>query len=175
MDKHQEYVNDKAMYAYGKYLRGEAFEKARAIILKDDKVAFIKDLSNGNITIPGGGVDDGETLEQAVIREALEETNIVVQPIMQVGREEYLVSMQIGDVDFESARVAYAYLCEFVEQQKGRNGLEGEYAGKTEITEYKTDGADQHLQGRPRGKYVCLHHASAISGKWSLAEKQVQL
>ena len=50
------------MYAYEKYLKGEFFEKVRAVILKDDKVAFIKDLSNGNITVPGGGDDDGETL-----------------------------------------------------------------------------------------------------------------
>ncbi len=133
MDKHQAYVNEKAMYAYGKYLRGEAFEKARAIILKDNQVAFIRDLSNGNITVPGGGVDEGETLVDAVKREALEETHMVVEPIMQVGKESYGVDMQIGDVDFVSERVAYAYLCEFVEQQKGSNGLEGEYAGETEI------------------------------------------
>jgi len=133
MDKHQAYVSEKTMYAYGKYLRGEFFEKVRAIILKEDKVAFIKDLSNGNITVPGGGVDDGETLEEAVIREAIEETNITVKPVMVVGEEFYNVDMQIGDVDFVSKRVAYAYLCEFVEQNQGENGLEGEYAGKVEI------------------------------------------
>ena len=133
MDKHQAYVNDKTMYAYGKYLRGEAFEKARAIILKDNQVVFIKDLSNGNITVPGGGVDEGETLVEAVKREALEETHMIVEPIMQVGEESYNVDMQIGDVDFVSTRVAYAYLCEFVKQEKGKNGLEGEYAGKVEV------------------------------------------
>jgi len=133
MDKHQEYVNEKTMYAYGKYLRGEYFEKARAIILKDGKVAFIKDLSNGKITVPGGGVDDGEKIEEAVSREALEETNIVVKPIMPVGKEFYDVDMQIGDVEFKSKRVAYAYLCEFVEEKQGSNGLEGEYQGNVEI------------------------------------------
>jgi len=133
MDKHQAYINEKTMYAYEKYLKGEFFEKVRAVILKDDKVAFIKDLSNGNITVPGGGVDDGETLEVAVKREAMEETNMVINPIMILGKEFYNVDMQIGDVDFVSKRVAYAYLCEFVEQNKGSNGLEGEYAGNTEI------------------------------------------
>ncbi len=133
MNKHDAYISEKTMYAYQKYLRGEYFEKARAIILKDGKVAFIKDLSNGNITVPGGGVDDGETLEAAAVREAMEETNIVVKPIMPVGKEFYDVDMQIGDVDFVSKRVAYAYLCEFVEEKEGSNGLEGEYAGKVEI------------------------------------------
>ena len=133
MDKHEAYVNEKTMYAYGTYLRGEYFEKARAIILKDDKVAFIKDLSNGKITVPGGGVDDGETIENAVKREALEETGMVVEPIMPVGKEYYDVEMQIGDVDFTSSRVAYAYLCDYIDKKEDLHGLEGEYAGKTEI------------------------------------------
>ena len=133
MDKHQAYVNEKTMYAYGKYLRGEYFEKARANILKDNKVAFIKDLSNNKITVPGGGVDDGESLEEAVKREALEETGMIVEPIMPVGKELYDVDMQIGDVDFVSKRVAYAYLCDFIEQKEELHGLDGEYAGKTEI------------------------------------------
>ena len=63
----------------------------------------------------------------------MEETNMVINPIMILGKEFYNVDMQIGDVDFVSKRVAYAYLCEFVEQNKGSNGLEGEYAGNTEI------------------------------------------
>lgn len=133
MDKHQTYINDKTMLAYQKYLKGEYFEKARAIILKEDKVAFIKDLTSGEITVPGGGVDESETIEQAAVREAMEETNIIVKPIMLVGKEFYEVDMQIGDVDFKSARVAYACLCEFIEQKKGEHGLEGEYAGKTEV------------------------------------------
>ena len=133
MDKHQEYINEKTMYAYQKYLKGEYFEKARAIILKDDKVAFIKDLSNGKVTVPGGGVDENETIEEAAVREALEETNIVVKPIMPVGKEYYDVDMQIGDVDFKSARVAYAYLCEFVEKTEGEQGLDGEYQGEIEV------------------------------------------
>lgn len=133
MDKHQDYVNEKAMYAYGLYLRGEEFKKARAIILRDNQVVFIKDLTNGKLTVPGGGVDEGETIEEAVMREALEETNIVVKPIMPVGEESYNVEMQIGDVDFISARVAYAYLCEFVEQKQGKNGLDGEYAGAIDV------------------------------------------
>ena len=133
MDKHQAYINEKTMYAYQKYLKGECFEKARAIILKDGQVAYIKDFSNGKITVPGGGVDDGETLEDAVKREALEETGIIVNPLMLVGKESYDVDMQIGDVDFKSDRVAYAYLCEYVDKKEDLHGLDGEYAGKTEI------------------------------------------
>lgn len=133
MNKHDAYVNDKTMIAYEKYLKGECFQKARAIILKDGEVAFIKDLSNDNITVPGGGIDENESLEDATIREAMEETNMTVKPIMVVGEEYYEVPMQIGDVDFLSPRVAYACLCEYVEEKEGKHGLEGEYAGETEI------------------------------------------
>ena len=133
MDKHQDYVYKKAMYAYHLYLEGKDFEKARAIILKGDQVAFIKDLTTGKLTVPGGGVDEGETIEEAAKREAMEETNMVVNPVMIVGKEFYDVDMQIGDVDFVSSRVAYACLCEFVEQKKGKNGLEGEYSGNIEV------------------------------------------
>jgi len=52
---------------------------------------------------------------------------------MPVGKEFYDVDMQIGDVEFKSKRVAYAYLCEFVEEKQGSNGLEGEYQGNVEI------------------------------------------
>ena len=133
MNKHDAYVNDKTMLAYEKYLRGEYFEKARAIILKDGQVAYIKDLSNDKITVPGGGIDDNESIEDATKRESFEETGIVVKPIKIIGKKYYDVDMQIGDVDFVSSRVAYACLCEFVEQKKGKHGIEGEYSGKTEI------------------------------------------
>ena len=133
MKKHEDYVNEKTMEAYHKYLNGEYFVKARAIIVKDGLVAFIKDLKTGNVTVPGGGVDENETVEQAAIREAKEETGINVKPIMPIGKEYYDVPMQIGDVDFDSKRVAYAYLCEFVSQEEGFAGLEGEYQGKIEI------------------------------------------
>ena len=133
MKKHEDYVNEKTMEAYQKYLSGEYFMKARAIILKEGKVAFIRDLKNGNVTVPGGGVDAGETIEQAAIREAKEETGINVKPIMPVGKEYYNVPMQIGDVDFDSKRVAYAYLCEYESEEEGFAGLEGEYQGKIEV------------------------------------------
>ena len=109
MDKHEKYVNDKTMEAYGKYLRGDYFEKARAIIVKDGLVAFIKDLKTGKVTIPGGGVDEGETLEQACAREALEESGFEVNPIMRIASNEYEVKMSIGSIDFVSKRIEYFF------------------------------------------------------------------
>ena len=133
MKKHEEYVNEKTMEAYQKYLNGEYFVKARAIIVKDGLVAFIRDLKTDKVTVPGGGVEENETVEQAAVREAKEETGINVTPIMPIGKEYYDVPMQIGDVDFDSKRVAYAYLCEYDSQEEGFAGLDGEYQGKIEV------------------------------------------
>jgi len=56
------------------------------IVSKDHKILMgKKDPSKGGVYsdcwhIPGGGIDEGETMEQAVIREVLEETGIDISP-----------------------------------------------------------------------------------------------
>lgn len=132
MNKHDQYVLDKTMYAYDLYLKGEYFKKARAVIVKDGQVLFIKN-SKGGLTVPGGGVDQGESILQAAEREAFEETGIKVRPIKEIGANYYDVDMQLGDVDFVSKRVEYIYLCEYLEQIADLHGLDGEYDKMPEI------------------------------------------
>ena len=57
--------------------------RAAAIILEGDRVALIRRDRNRRgipyFLFPGGGVEEGETTEQAVVREVLEETGLEVE------------------------------------------------------------------------------------------------
>lgn len=59
------------------YTRDRAF----GVIMKDDHILMVQETWNGrtNWTLPGGGVEEGETLEEAVVREVMEETNVSVK------------------------------------------------------------------------------------------------
>lgn len=53
---------------------------ARAIVILDDKIALLERHRQGKryFVFPGGGIDRGETPEQAAIREAFEETGLQI-------------------------------------------------------------------------------------------------
>lgn len=55
--------------------------RARAILMQNDCIALIKRRRDGHTyyVFPGGGVEEGETPEQAVIREAHEELGLHIQ------------------------------------------------------------------------------------------------
>jgi 8-oxo-dGTP pyrophosphatase MutT (NUDIX family) len=54
--------------------------KARVVIIQNDRIAFIKRQRTDRtyFVFPGGTLESGETLEQAAIREAREETGLEV-------------------------------------------------------------------------------------------------
>lgn len=52
----------------------------RSVIVRGTKVALVKSTAKGFYQFPGGGVDSGETHEQALIRETMEEVGLTVLP-----------------------------------------------------------------------------------------------
>jgi mutator protein MutT len=72
--------------------------RAVAILIEDDKLAVIERHRAGRhyYTFPGGGVDAGETVEQAVVREVEEELGLRVA-----------VERKVADVWFHGNRQEY--------------------------------------------------------------------
>ena len=83
-----------------------------AIIIKEDEVLLIKRgtaPSIGNWSIPGGGVELGESLEDACHREVQEETGLEIQIIEQCAVLDRIIKDSINRVQFHY--VLIDYLC----------------------------------------------------------------
>jgi 8-oxo-dGTP diphosphatase len=73
-----------------------------AAIFRDGKVLIARRArppAHGLYTLPGGGVELGETLEQAVIREVREETSLKIEPIELVGFRQAIARDTEGRVE----------------------------------------------------------------------------
>jgi len=59
---------------------GSVFKRpsARAIIIKDRKIAMVYSKKYNYYKFPGGGIENGECMEDALIREVSEETGLCV-------------------------------------------------------------------------------------------------
>jgi len=56
-------------------------EGSRAIVVRDGKILLTHELNSGWWLLPGGGLEEGETPEECVIREVEEETGYIVRPV----------------------------------------------------------------------------------------------
>ena len=71
---------------------------ARSIIIRDGKVAMIHSLKYDYCKFPGGGIEDGETPVETMIRETREEAGLVVAP-ESVEEYGYVHRVQRSDKD----------------------------------------------------------------------------
>jgi 8-oxo-dGTP diphosphatase len=73
-----------------------------AAIFRDGRVLIVRRArppAHGLYTLPGGGVELGETLEEAVIREVREETALEVQPVALAGYRQAIAHDAKGKVE----------------------------------------------------------------------------
>ncbi len=73
-----------------------------AAIFRDGRVLIVRRArppAHGLYTLPGGGVELGETLEQAVMREVREETGLAIAPLGLVGFREAIARDAAGRVE----------------------------------------------------------------------------
>lgn len=84
------------------------------VIVHGGKVLLVKRAKEplrGRWMVPGGTVERGETLEQALVREVREETGVLVQP------RDLLLVLERIDREGEAVRFHFVildYLCDFV-------------------------------------------------------------
>lgn len=108
-----------------------------AVLIHDGKVLLIqraKDPLRGRWMIPGGTVEMGETLEQALVREVAEETGLMVSPRLLLGVFDR-IERRNGSVD--SHYVIVDYLCRYVSGAltAGSDALAARFAGLEELPE----------------------------------------
>jgi len=73
-----------------------------AAIIRDGKVLVVRRARNPALslyTLPGGGVETGETLMQAVTREVREETALEIEPVALAGHREAIARDAQGRVE----------------------------------------------------------------------------
>jgi len=73
-----------------------------AAIFRDGRVLIVRRAqppARGVFTLPGGGVELGETLEQAVIREVREETALEIEPLKLAGYRQMIARDAAGLVE----------------------------------------------------------------------------
>ena len=73
-----------------------------AAIFRDGKVLIVRRArppAHGLYTLPGGGVELGETLEQAIVREVREETGLAIEPIALAGYRQVIARDADGGIE----------------------------------------------------------------------------
>lgn len=101
-------------------------KSGRAIVFIEDKIVSMYREKGDRVyyTFPGGGMDEGETEQQCVTREVIEEFGMTVEPIKKV----YV---------YESAKsIEHFYLCKWISGEFG-SGEGEEYQGDVSRGVYK--------------------------------------
>ena len=89
-------------------------------VFKDDQVLLVRRLNEpakGRLGIPGGVVELGEKVSDAAVREVLEETGIIVEPVRVLTVFDSIVRDKEGKIKFHY--VLSEYLCKYVSGNLG--------------------------------------------------------
>ncbi len=101
---------------------GTVFERpsVRGIIIKNGKILMIHSLKYDYYKLPGGGIEKGESYEDALIREVGEESGYVLKPdsIREFG---YVRRKSKGMIEDIFIQDNYYFVCETDETQASQN------------------------------------------------------
>ena len=110
------------------YTEGTVYARiaARAIIRKNNRYLFVKG-KDGDFKFPGGGMEDGETIRETLMREVSEETGYHVDEVTLSDKPKNFVhEMGKGEIDDKLIMDSYYYECNVVEDADYINDAEFE-------------------------------------------------
>ena len=121
-----------------------------AVIVENDRFVLVKRGTpphQGEWTIPGGMLECGESLREAVIREAREETSLTVKPVTLVEAFERIIRNDAGQIQFHY--VIMEYLCQVIEGtlRAGEDAADARWLTEAELKGLQvTEGTHQVLK-----------------------------
>ena len=117
----------------------------RAVVLTDDKKVHLLHMSKiGHYKLPGGGVDDGEDIEQGLMRELMEEIGCRAKIIHEVGKIRELRNQMKWD------QMSYCYIARQIGNLSEPNLEESEQqGGATLVTADNIDHAIRLTKSSP--------------------------
>ncbi len=112
-----------------------------AAIIRDGKVLVVRRArapAAGLYTLPGGGVEVGETLKEAVKREVREETALVVEPVALAGYREAIARDGAGRIERHFVILPFAARWIAGEPVLNDELAEAKWLGRSEIAALDT-------------------------------------
>jgi 8-oxo-dGTP diphosphatase len=127
-----------------------------AVILEKGRVLLVRrarDPLQGRWVVPGGRVEWGETLEEAIVREVREETGLDVRPTEMLGVVD-AIDRALGEVRFHHVIVDYLCVLEGGTLCAGSDALEAAFAAPAELSAYDVPEKAQEVirEGLRRGR-----------------------
>lgn len=124
------YYQQKALIAKSLYEKGLPWIKVYATVRDGENFIVLTGEKNGKTEymLPGGGVDEGETLEEAIKREVLEELNIEVEVIGELGiYDKLIVPWKYEGQTYNIQYEIHVMDTRLIKRNDGNLGLEGEF------------------------------------------------
>ena len=96
-------------------INGDAYIRpsSRCITIRDDKIAMVHSIKYNYYKFPGGGIEENETNEEAMIRETAEEAGLIVVPesVKEFGYVHRIQKLHNGRAD-HLIQENYYYICD---------------------------------------------------------------